>query len=118
MNGQCFSLAWVHGHSVWAGLWENSKKLNRKNTDGVGVLVRVRNLKKSINPPDFLVVEAANEIIDRLPFSPNWKKSQLLFVLSLGLPLEVTVLVKNSNKAKSPGHERSKDQAQVLALFV
>lgn len=91
----------------WLAYGSNSKKLSRKNTDGVGVIVMVRNLKKTIHPPDFLVVEAAllSEIIDRLPFSPDWNKSQLLFVLSLGLPLEVTVLVKNVNKAKSPEHE-------------
>lgn len=91
----------------WLAYRSHSKKPSRQNTGGAGVIVMVRKLKKTINPPDFLVVEAAllPEIIDRLPFSPDWNKSQLLFVLSLGSPLEVTVLVKYVSKAKSPKRE-------------
>lgn len=40
----------------WLAYVTNSKKLNRKNTDGTGIIVMVRKLKKTINLPDFLAV--------------------------------------------------------------
>lgn len=85
--------------------------MNRKNANGIGIMVMVRKLKKNITPPDSLTMWAAllSDIINRLAFCPDWNKSQpSFFFLSLGSPLEVTLLVKNVSNRKSPDHDEVK----------
>lgn len=40
----------------WLAYVRNSKALNRKNTDGIGIIAMKRKLKETINPLEFLVV--------------------------------------------------------------
>lgn len=40
----------------WLAYVKNSKELNRKNTDGISIILMERKLKKTMDLPDFLVV--------------------------------------------------------------
>lgn len=75
----------------WLAYVMNCKKLNRKSANGIGIRVMVRKLKKTINPPGFLIVWAAllSEVIGRLAFCSDGIKAIFhLFLLSFLLPFE------------------------------
>lgn len=109
MNGWCFFLTWVHGYPILAYYYVmRSRELNQNKTNGIGIMVMVRILKKTVTLPDSLTVGQPfflTLLIDWLSALIGIKTTFHLFLLSLGSTLEVTALVKNVNNRKSPEGE-------------